>query len=203
MSPDEIATLARWAEAGCPEGDPAESPAPRTWESDWQLGPPDLVLKPAASYTLDAEGRDELRVFVLPTGLTEGKWVAAVDFLPGNPKIVHHILAAFDVRGAAKKLDEADPKPGYQVFGGFEMIPSGGLNGWSPGKIARPLPDGVGRYCRPAPTSCFRFTTIGAARRSRTIPRSVSTSPRPRSTSRCAGDGSPPSRGLSSEDLTS
>lgn len=146
MSPDEIATLARWAEAGCPEGDPAESPAPRTWESDWQLGPPDLVLKPAASYTLDAEGRDELRVFVLPTGLTEGKWVAAVDFLPGNPKIVHHILAAFDVRGAAKKLDEADPKPGYLVFGGFGMIPSGGLNGWSPGKIARPLPDGVGRY---------------------------------------------------------
>ncbi|SIO21317.1 Copper type II ascorbate-dependent monooxygenase, C-terminal domain [Singulisphaera sp. GP187] len=146
LSQDEIATLGRWAEAGCPEGAVADAPAPRTWESDWSLGTPDLVLKATESYTLDAEGQDELRVFVLPTGLTEGRWVAAVDFLPGNPKIVHHVLAAFDVRGAAKKLDEADPKPGYKAFGGFGMIPSGGLGGWSPGKVALPLPDGVGRY---------------------------------------------------------
>ncbi|WP_406693724.1 ascorbate-dependent monooxygenase [Singulisphaera sp. Ch08] len=146
LSQEEVATLGRWAEAGCPEGNASDSPPSRTWDSEWLLGAPDLVLKASESYSLDAEGRDELRVFVLPTGLTEGKWVAAVDFLPGNPKIVHHVLAAFDVRGAAKKLDEADPKPGYKAFGGFGMIPSGGLGGWSPGKFARPLPDGVGRY---------------------------------------------------------
>jgi hypothetical protein len=146
LSKEEIATLGRWAEAGCPEGTPSDAPAPRSWESDWALGTPDLVLKATEAYTLDAEGRDELRVFVLPTGLTEGKWLAAVDFLPGNPKVVHHVLAAFDVRGAARKLDEADPKPGYQAFGGFGLIPSGGLGGWSPGKIPRPWPDGVGRY---------------------------------------------------------
>lgn len=146
LSEEEIATLSRWAEAGCPEGNPSDAPAPRQWESDWALGTPDLVLKPSEVYRLDAEGRDELRVFVLPTSLTEGKWIAGVDFLPGNPKVVHHVLAAFDVRGAARKLDEADPKPGYQAFGGFGVIPSGGLGGWSPGKIPRRTPDGVGRY---------------------------------------------------------
>jgi hypothetical protein len=146
LSSVEIDTLARWAESGCPEGDVADAPPARHWESSWTLGTPDLVLTPSESYSLDAEGSDELRVFVVPTGLTEGKWIAAVDVMPGNPKVVHHVLGAFDVRGAARKLDQADPKPGYKSFGGFGLIPSGGLGGWSPGKLPRPWPDGTGRY---------------------------------------------------------
>ena len=83
---------------------------------------------------------------MLPSGLTEGKWFAAVDFKPGNPKVVHHILAAFDVGGRARKLDEADAGPGYKVFGGYGIIPSGSLSGWAPGKRPQYLPDGEGRY---------------------------------------------------------
>ena len=142
----DIATLAAWAEAGCPEGNPADAPPAGAYPSDWPLGPPDLVLKPSAAYALDADGRDELRVFVIPSGLTEGRWISALDFKPGNPKVVHHILAAFDTLGRARKLDEADPKPGYATFGGFGLVPNGGLSGWAPGKAPRHLPDGVGRY---------------------------------------------------------
>jgi hypothetical protein len=83
---------------------------------------------------------------VLPSGLTAGRWFSAVDFKPGNPKVVHHILAAFDVGGRARKLDEADAGPGYRVFGGYGIIPSGSLSGWAPGKRSRHLPDGEGRY---------------------------------------------------------
>ena len=112
MSEAEIATLEAWVEAGCPEGVPGDAPPPRSWASEWALGPPDLVLTPTESYTLDAEGRDEFRVYVLPSGLTEGKWIAAVDFKPGNPKVVHHILSAYDTGGGAQKLDAADPGAG-------------------------------------------------------------------------------------------
>ncbi len=146
MSVKEIATLADWVASGCPEGDSKETPAPRTWASDWALGTPDLVLSMPEVYTVDPSGRDEHRVFVIPTGLTEGKWIAAVDFKPGNPKVVHHILAAFDTLGRARKMDADDPEPGYKVFGGFGIIPSGGLSGWAPGKRPQALPDGVGRY---------------------------------------------------------
>jgi hypothetical protein len=142
----EIATLADWVDAGCPEGSPGDAPLPREWASDWSLGPPDLVLTPDQSYTLSSEGRDELRVYVLASGLTEGKWVAAVDFKPGNPRVVHHILSAYDVGARARKLDEADAGPGYRVFGGYGLIPSGGLSGWAPGKRPQYLPDGIGRY---------------------------------------------------------
>jgi hypothetical protein len=146
LTESEIATLAAWVEAGSPEGNPADAPSAREWTSDWALGPPDLVLTPAQSYTVGSDGRDELRVFVLPSGLAEGKWIAAVDFKPGNPRVVHHILSAYDVGGRARALDEADPEPGYKVFGGYGLIPSGGLSGWAPGKRPQSLPDGLGRY---------------------------------------------------------
>jgi hypothetical protein len=146
LSESEIATLEAWLDAGCPEGSPGDAPPPRSWASEWPLGPPDLVLTPSESFTLGADGRDEFHVFVLPTGLTEGKWIAAVDIKPGNPKVVHHVLSAFDTGGRARQLDEAEPGPGYQVFGGYGFIPSGGLGGWAPGKRPQTLPDGVGRY---------------------------------------------------------
>ncbi|MFO0910547.1 MAG: ascorbate-dependent monooxygenase [Isosphaeraceae bacterium] len=145
----ERATLAAWLEAGCPEGNPKDAPPPREWPSEWPLGQPDLVLSMPESYELSAEGRDEIRVFVVPTNLTEGRWLEAVDFKPGNARVVHHILAAFDTLGRFRRLDAADPKPGYESFGGFGggfMIPSGGLGGWAPGKQPQSLPDGIGRY---------------------------------------------------------
>ena len=73
------------------------------------LGPPDVIHTVPEPFAVEADGRDEFRVFVLPTRLSEGKWVKAVEFKPGNPRVVHHILAAFDVTGQATKKDEADP----------------------------------------------------------------------------------------------
>ena len=149
LSTDEIATLASWVAAQCPAGDPKDGPAARTWTSDWSLGAPDLVLTIPEPYAVNGDGRDEHRVFVIPSGLKEGKWIAAIDFKPGNAKIVHHILAAIDVTGQARRLDAKDAAPGYTVFGGFGVLPAGGLSGWAPGKRPRALPDGVGRYLPP------------------------------------------------------
>jgi hypothetical protein len=50
MSDAEIQTLARWVEAGMPEGDPKDAPPPRTWSDDWYLGKPDLVLEVPARW---------------------------------------------------------------------------------------------------------------------------------------------------------
>jgi hypothetical protein len=146
LSEAEIATLEAWARAGAPEGDPRDTPPPREFGSGWQLGEPDLVITMPEAFELAAEGADEHRVFVIPTGLAEGKWVAAIDYKPGNPRVVHHVLGAFDTRKRGRILDKADPKPGYKVFGGFGFIPDGFLSGWSPGKKATASPEGVARY---------------------------------------------------------
>ena len=153
LNEDEIRTLARWSEAGAPEGDPGEAPTPRSFSSAWPLGEPDLVLTPAEPYTIGPEGEDEFRVFVVPSGLTEGRWISAIDYRPGNAKVVHHVLGAFDTTGRARVLDQAEPGVGYKTFSGFgnlpgglPFVPAGGLSGWAPGKSPRPLPVGVGRF---------------------------------------------------------
>ncbi|MDX2039528.1 MAG: ascorbate-dependent monooxygenase [Isosphaeraceae bacterium] len=153
LSSEELATLSSWAEAGAPKGEVADAPPPPSFASDWPLGEPDLILTPSESYTLGASGDDEFRVFVMPSGLTEGKWVTAVDFKPGNRKVVHHILAGVDTTGRAARADQAEAGPGYQSFAGFgtdalglPILPSGGLSGWAPGKAPLALPEGVGRY---------------------------------------------------------
>lgn len=152
LTETERKTLADWVSADSPEGDPKDAPPGREFTSDWPLGTPDLILT-AQPYTLAADGPDEFRVFVIPSGLTEGRWIKTVDFKPGNRKVVHHILSAFDTRGLARTLDQADPEAGYHSVGGYgqlpsglPMIPSGGLGGWAPGKAPRPLPEQVGRY---------------------------------------------------------
>jgi mono/diheme cytochrome c family protein len=74
LSDAEVAALAAWVEADCPQGDPRDAPQARDFGSGWKLGPPDLVLKMPEPYRLAAEGRDEFRVFVVPSGLTAGRW---------------------------------------------------------------------------------------------------------------------------------
>jgi hypothetical protein len=138
----EIATIAAWVEAGTPEGDRADLPPPRDFpEGGWQLGEPDLVLTMVDDFEVYASGRDIIRQFVIPTGLTQDKWVTAVEFRPGNPRVAHHAIFFTDSTGRARQLDAEDEQPGFSRFG---FIPSGGIGGWAVGTLPRPLPDGTG-----------------------------------------------------------
>ncbi|HWA98832.1 MAG TPA: hypothetical protein VG713_10090 [Pirellulales bacterium] len=148
MSDDEIDTLAAWARAAAPEGNPADLPSRPTFHDGWQLGTPDLVLTLPEPFAVPADGRDVFRCFVIPTGVAEDRTVAAVEFRPGNPRVVHHALFFLDRAGNARKLDEQDAEQGYASFGGIGIIPTGVLGGWAPGGIPRRLPDGLGRMLR-------------------------------------------------------
>jgi hypothetical protein len=146
LSDKEIATLAEWADAGAPEGNPKDAPPARTFSDEWMLGKPDLVLSPSESYEVAASGEDEFRVFVLPTNLTENKQVVAVDFRPGNARVVHHVVSFVDTSGKGRQLDAADPKPGYSSGPGGVGIQAAAIQGvWAPGNLPRFLPAGVGR----------------------------------------------------------
>ena len=146
MPESEIKLLARWVESGCLEGDPRHLPEKREFPSEWRLGTPDLVLQPADSYTLGADGLDEYRCFVLPTNLTDERLITAVEVVPGNSRVVHHVLVFLDTTDESNRLDAADPGPGYVSTSGFPgFVPSGSLGGWAPGNTRRPLPTGMAR----------------------------------------------------------
>jgi hypothetical protein len=146
LSGAEVEALRAWAEADTPEGDPKDAPPPRQFASDWPLGEPDLIVTMGEPYRLDASGDDAFRVFVMPTDLPEDRWVRAVDFRPGNRRVVHHIIATFDTSGQARRRDAEDPGPGYTSVGGFGPgVPTHGLLPiWTPGSHPRPTPEDSG-----------------------------------------------------------
>jgi mono/diheme cytochrome c family protein len=157
LADKDIATLAAWVDAGTPEGDPRDAPPPATFVTGWQLGPPDLVLAAPADFTVGPSGTDLFRCFVLPTGLTEDKYVVAYEVRPGNRRVVHHTLNFIDVNGRGRALerdqhekdkeaeeDLQDHGPGYSRRMGVGFLPRGGIGGWAPGQQPHVVPDGVG-----------------------------------------------------------
>lgn len=148
LSKSEISMLEAWAKAGAPRGKAEDAVKRPSFPTGWQLGKPDLVLKMKNAYTVRAEGDDDFRCFVIPTGLLEDKQVVAMEYRPGSKAVVHHAILFLDDQGRGRKLDAKDPKPGYGVFGGIGFPPSGSLGGYSPGAQAAFLPDGVARILK-------------------------------------------------------
>jgi peroxiredoxin/mono/diheme cytochrome c family protein len=149
LSEEDVATLARWHAGGAPSGDLSKAPAPPKFPDTWMLGKPDAVLKAEGGFELKAKGRDEYRCYVIQNPFDEDKWVAGVEYRPGNPRSVHHLIGYLDISGASEKKDTADPLPGYRSDGsGPGIFPSGSLSGWAPGNQPRMLPDGTARRLR-------------------------------------------------------
>ena len=98
----ERATILAWVDQGAPEGDPALAPAAvefndaLVWRLENQMGsPPDLVVA-SESYDLAAVTQDKWFRPMTPTGLTEERWVKAIEIRPKNDasrRVVHHSLA--------------------------------------------------------------------------------------------------------------
>jgi peroxiredoxin len=145
LSDAEIATLTAWAKAGAPEGDPADLPPPAQFSENWALGTPDLVLQAAEDFAIPATGSDIYRCFVIPTDLPKDADIAAIEYRPGNRRVVHHVICYVDTTGQGRKRDEADPGQGYSCFSGPGVEIHGDLGGWAPGNEPNFLPEGVGR----------------------------------------------------------
>ena len=144
LSDEQIALIQQWVKVGAPEGDPRDLPAPPAWNDGWQFGTPDLVVTLSAPYALRADGGDVFRTFVFPIPTDRVQFVRAIEFRPGNARSVHHANLAVDRTGSSRRLDMADPEPGYA--GGMALdanYPAGYMLGWTPGQQPRPSPDGM------------------------------------------------------------
>lgn len=140
----DIKTLARWAEIGAPEGNLRDLPPPPKFPEGWQLGTPDLVVKMHEPFTVPASGPDIYRCFIIPLPIDEDKTVCAVEFRPGNKRLIHHAGFHLDSKGEARKRDREDGKPGYTSVGSPGFTPTGNLGGWGLAGYPRFLPPGVG-----------------------------------------------------------
>ena len=141
LTRDEIARLEKWAVAGAPQGEPSAQPPLPNMPDGWLLGQPDLIVKPSRAYTLAAQPTDAFRIFAIRLPVTKRTYVRGIEFHPGNGRVVHHANIRIDRTDATRKLDEADPLPGYDgLMPRSAEYPDGHFLGWTPGQVAPLVP---------------------------------------------------------------
>ena len=124
LSEAQISTIVKWVDAGAPKGEMKDMPAPVKWpnEQNWNFasiyGEPDLIIK-SPPYKMPARAQDAWYKPVVPTGLTEPRYVRAIEMRPGTVagrKITHHALARLQQKEESSTTSAAavgdDPGPG-------------------------------------------------------------------------------------------
>jgi hypothetical protein len=113
LSAKDANLLASWADAGAPEGNPKDKPAPLTFETGWNIKP-DMVIEVPRDFNIPATGTINYQNILVKANFPEDAWVVAAEVRPGNPAVVHH--ERIDVRAPGSKWME-NAKPGVWYEG--------------------------------------------------------------------------------------
>jgi hypothetical protein len=133
LTTKDVQTLVHWIEAGAPRGtgpDPlAGQPVAK---AEWTLGTPDLVVEVPA-FDVPATGVVDYKYPSLPNPLGRDAWVRAVEIIPGDRAVVHHVLAGL--------YDPQSPQT-------ERVAQIAAFGGYAPGKNAFFYPDDTGVFLR-------------------------------------------------------
>ena len=93
LSDKEIATILAWVDGGAPKGDDKDMPKAPSFADGWTIGQPDAVFAMKEAFQIPATGIVEYQYIRIPTGITEDKWLAAIEIKPEARAQVHHVIA--------------------------------------------------------------------------------------------------------------
>ena len=156
LSDKEIATILAWVDGGAPKGDNKDMPKLPEFVDGWTIGKPDAVFEMKEPFAIPATGTIEYQYIRIPTGITEDKWLAAIEIKPEARAHVHHVIA-FTVPAGSPVTEAGALGPGN----------IGGVTPNKPGVIFDP---GVGRMLNGNSDIVLQmhYTTNGQATTDRT-----------------------------------
>jgi hypothetical protein len=139
LTEEQIARIAQWADGGAPRGNPADIPKPLDFDDTdkWTIGEPDVILK-SREVLVPPSGPDWWGDFgLVPTGLTEDRYVSAVEVreindIPrggststvGGRYVFHHMTYSSVQMGERGSADElASSWPIHEVGRNADIFP--------------------------------------------------------------------------------
>lgn len=127
---EESQKLVQWIDAGAKNEattDPLTQLRPALVK--WNYGEPDMVI-PVPEQHIPATGVQDYRNLQVPLNLDRDVWVKAVEFVPGDTTVLHHIIAfAYGPNGMSE----------------FEVLNQGiGLGAYAPGNSINTYPEDSG-----------------------------------------------------------
>lgn len=127
---EESQKLVQWIDAGARNEDGNDPLAQlRPVLAKWNYGEPDIII-PVPAQEIPATGVQDYRNLQIPLNLDKDIWVKAVEFVPGDTTVLHHIIAfAYGPNG----MNE------------FDLLNQGiGLGAYAPGNSINTYPEESG-----------------------------------------------------------
>jgi hypothetical protein len=91
LTDEQITLIKNWVGHGAPEGDPAKLPPQPQFPQGSSFGKPDLVVKMHDPMKIPGDNKDRFMVIKLPYEISSDRYVRAIEFVPGNRKLIHHM----------------------------------------------------------------------------------------------------------------
>ena len=94
LSETQISTISRWVDQGAARGNPADTPPPVVWPAvdNWYHGEePDLVIT-SPPVVVPPNSTETFLEPEMSTGLTEDRYIKWIQVMPGESRVVHHVL---------------------------------------------------------------------------------------------------------------
>ena len=149
LNEKEKRLIKRWVTNGAPQGSGADqNDLPEPPASRWHLPKkPDVVIPMRKrEFRVAAEGTVDYQYFVVDPQFTEDKWVTACEVIPGNRRVVHHVLIFIRPPAATRRQG------------------LGWIGGYVPGQEAAILPPGLARRVPAGSKFVFQmhYTPVGS-----------------------------------------
>jgi len=162
LNDKDISMIKEWVKNGAPIGDSTKIPTPPVFPTGSEFGKPDLVIKMTEPFHIKGNNRDTFLVMKLPYEIEKDTFIRAIEFVPGNRKVLHHMNAHliqyeyakkknvyggipavsteyFDSREYHKMIDILNDDGSYPL-----MVPS--VSNYLPGVKTALYPKGIGGY---------------------------------------------------------
>ena len=119
LSIQEIAKITDWITAGVPLGDTNLLPQMPTFSNNSTFGPADLEIQIPTYSSTATSSTDDYVCISIPSGLLQDRQVRAIEVIPGNIEIVHHVIVAINEFGSPSTTITPNcmaPMGGDQVY---------------------------------------------------------------------------------------
>jgi mono/diheme cytochrome c family protein len=167
----QIDTIVAWVNGGAPLGDPKDLPPPLVFDDDkWHIGKPDMIISLPEADVVYANGPDWWVNRVVETGLTEDRYIKAVETKVSKEgrEVVHHAIATLlqndpDAVNVGRRASAAD--------GATIDIDEGTyLSEYAVGKYGEYFAEGTGRVLKAGAKVRFNmhYHAIGEERKAMT-----------------------------------
>ena len=159
LTQHEIDTITAWVDGGAPRGNDADLPEVPQFAEGWSIGEPDLIFTMLEPFEVPADGTVPYSYMTVPTNLKQDVWISAYEFVPGDRRVLHHVIAQV-------MEDDGKPATGEVLLtrdGDRTRAEGATVGGYVPNRLGTVYPAGVASRL-PAGADIeaqMHYTTIG------------------------------------------